>query len=129
MPGRVGGGQGLGLFGLRLDDSGRDCGAAAGRQIGIYSFESLPDSDHAPVQLAAGEFVVAVADNHVMLAHPGGYGLGDLGQDPVLGLVAERVVCVFEAVDVDEDQDGRLSPVRLALGTSRSGSLFPGPRT
>ena len=52
------------------------------------------DQDH--------EFVAGIARHEILASHAAAQTLGDLLQHTVAGLVAERVIDVLEAVEVDE---------------------------
>ena len=60
------------------------------------------------------ELVAAEAGDHLVLLERGAQALGDLLQETVAGVVAERVVDLLEVIEVDQ-HDGRRT-IRAAAG-------------
>ena len=115
----------LGGFGDFLGREHR-ADADADPRLAVADHEGLADDADDPLAEAAHvglafradlddrEFVAADARDGVGLAHQAAQPIADLGDQPVAGIVAERVVDLLEAVEIEHQQRDLLAGAAIA---------------
>ena len=129
---RPGDQPGQGIAALQLGQPEGDRCLVAGGQVLIDVGEALGGVVHVQGGESADELVAAVADDHVVGAHIGPQGVGDLAQEAVSRDVAVEVVAHLEVVHVDKgEHEGVTGPVRpgdLVLELQQPGVTAISPR-